>query len=86
MMTNEEILDEPARVVATMDDEGKLDPQRVTWQGRQYRITAVGRQWDEAGGRHVLVEVAGGTRFELQLRREDFTWRVKRVWRAAVVV
>jgi hypothetical protein len=81
-MSNEEFLDEPVRVVAAMDGEGKLDPQRVTWQRRKYRITAVGRQWDEAGGRHVLVEAADGTRFELQLRREDFAWRVKRVWRA----
>ncbi|MBE7550823.1 MAG: hypothetical protein HS126_07070 [Anaerolineales bacterium] len=80
-MTNEEFLDEPVRVVAAMDGEGKLDPQRVTWQRRKYRITAVGRQWDEADGRHVLIEAADGTRFELQLRREDFAWRVKRVWR-----
>jgi hypothetical protein len=85
MMTNEEILDEPATVVAAMDEEGKLDPQRVTWQGHKYRITAVGRQWDETGGRHVLAETADGTRLELQLRREDFAWRVKRVWRAAAV-
>lgn len=81
-MTNEEFLDEPIRVVAAMDGKGKLDPQRITWQTRKYRITAVGRQWDEADGRHVLVEAADGTRFELQLRREDFAWRVKRVWRA----
>ena len=33
--------------------------------------------------RDVLVEAADGTRFELQLRREDLAWRVKRVWRAA---
>lgn len=79
-MTNEEFLDEPVSVVAAMDDEGKLDPQRVTWRARKYRITAVGRQWDEADGRHVLVETADSTRFELQLRREDFVWRLKRVW------
>ncbi|MBI1876979.1 MAG: hypothetical protein HYR94_01860 [Chloroflexi bacterium] len=81
-MTNEEFFDEPVSVVAAMDDEGNLRPQRVTWQNRQYRITAVGRQWDEADGRHVLAEAAGGVRFELQLRREDFVWRIRRVWRA----
>ena len=84
-MNNEEFLDEPAFVVAAMDDEGKFDPQRITWQTHKYRITSVGRQWDETDGRHVLVEAADGTRFELQLRREDFTWRVKRVWRTAAV-
>jgi hypothetical protein len=81
-MTNEEFLDEPASVVAAMDSDGNLSLQRVIWRGHKYRITAVGRQWDEAGGRHVLVEAADGTRFEVLLRREDFAWRVKRVWRA----
>ncbi len=81
-MNHEEFFDEPVSVTATMDEEGKLDPQRVVWQGHKYKVTTVGRQWDEADGRHVLVETAGGMRFELQLRREDFAWRVRRVWRA----
>lgn len=81
-MNHEEFFDEPVSVTAVMDEEGKLDPQRVGWQGHKYKVIAVGQQWDEADGRHVLVEVAGGTRFELQLRREDFVWRVRRVWRA----
>lgn len=81
-MTNEEFLDEPASVVAAMDSDGNVSLQRLTWRGHRYRITAVGRQWDEADGRHVLVEAVDGTRFELQLRREDFAWRVTRVWRA----
>ncbi len=85
-MTNEEFLDEPISVVAAMNESGEVNPQRVTWQSRKYRISAVGRQWDEADGRHVLVEAGGGTRFELQLRREDFTWRIKRVWRAIEAV
>ena len=80
-MINEEFFDEPVSVVATMDEEGNLALQRVTWQAKKYPIIAVGRQWDEADGRHVLAEAADGTRFELQLRREDFVWRVKRVWR-----
>ncbi len=84
-MINEEFFDEPVSVVATMDEEGNMTLQRVTWQAQKYPIIAVGRQWDEADGRHVLAEAADGTRFELQLRREDFVWRVKRVWRAPLV-
>ena len=84
-MINEEFFDEPVSVVATMDEEGNLTLQRVTWQAKKYPIITVGRQWDEADGRHVLAEAADGTRFELQLRREDFVWRVKRVWRAPLV-
>ena len=80
-MSNEEFFDEPVSVVAAMDEEGNLNLQRITWQAKKYTIIAVGRQWDEADGRYVLAEAADGTRFELQLRREDFVWRVKRVWR-----
>ena len=80
-MINEEFFDEPVSVVAAMDEEGNLNLQRVTWQTKKYPIIAVGRQWDEADGRHVLAEAADGTRFELQLRRDDLVWRVKRVWR-----
>lgn len=84
-MINEEFFDEPVSVAATMDEEGNLTLQRVTWQAKKYLIIAIGRQWDEADGRHVLAEATDGTRFELQLRREDFVWRVKRVWRASLV-
>jgi hypothetical protein len=83
-MTNEEFVDERVSVVAAMDGEGQMNPQRVTWQARKYRITSVGRQWDEEDGRHILVETVDGTRFELLLRREDFVWRIKRVWRTLV--
>ena len=37
-------------------------------------------QWETDDGRHVLVEAAGGTRFELQLTRTDLLWRLLRTW------
>jgi hypothetical protein len=80
-MITEEFFDEPVSVVSAMDEGGNLNLQKVTWQTKKYPITAVGRQWDEGDGRHVLVEAADGTRFELQLGREDLIWRLKRVWR-----
>jgi hypothetical protein len=52
-----ELLDEPVKIVAAMDDEGQVTPQKMTWQERRYPIVAVGRQWDEDDGRHVLVGV-----------------------------
>jgi hypothetical protein len=84
-MTNEEFVDERVSVVAAMNDEGQVNPQRLTWQARKYRITSVGRQWDEEDGRHILAETVDSTRFELLLQREDFVWRIKRVWRAPLV-
>lgn len=85
-MIQMELLDEPVRVKAAMDDEGQITPQKMTWQERRYPLVAVGRQWDEEDGRHVLVESADGTRFELLLSRRDFAWRVKKVWRGQVAV
>ena len=82
---NSEFCDEPATVVASIDDKGEITPKALTWRKKAYAVTAAGRQWDETDGRHVLVE-AGGTRFELQLRREDLVWRVRRVWWASTLV
>ncbi|MFN8454894.1 MAG: hypothetical protein U0401_09550 [Anaerolineae bacterium] len=80
-MTTMEYVDDPASVTALMKADGDLTVQKVTWRNKRYTITATGRQWDEEAGRSVLVEASDGTRLELQLSRQDFVWRVKRVWR-----
>ena len=82
---NPEFCNEPVSVVAHMGGESEIMPQTIIWRDKQYYLTAVGRQWDETDGRHILVEAADSTRFELELRREDFTWRVRKVWWAASV-
>ena len=85
-MSEMEWLDEPAGVVAISDAQGRITPRQLMWRDHDYTIISVGRQWDGTAGRHVLVEAAGGTRFELQLRRDDLTWRVRRVWWGQVLV
>lgn len=84
-MINTEFFDEPISVTCFIDDQGHTNLQSLTWQGKQYTIVAVGRQWDEDDGRHVMAEAADSTRFELQLRREDLIWRVRKVWRAQIL-
>ncbi len=79
-MSNMEMLDEAVAVTATMDSLGQFVPQRLEWRDRTFTLVNVGRQWDEASGRFVLTEATDGTRFELQLRREDLTWRVRKIW------
>ena len=83
-MINTEFFDESISVTCSIDGQGHTNLQSLTWQGRQYTIVAVGRQWDEDDGRHVMAEAADNTRFELQLRREDLIWRVRKVWRAQI--
>jgi hypothetical protein len=80
-MVNVEYFDEPVSVAASVNGEGQVTLQKMTWQDRSYTIVAIGRQWDEEDGRHVLAESAEGMRFELQLSRQDFIWRLKRAWR-----
>jgi hypothetical protein len=84
-MINTEFFDELISVTCFIDAQGHTNLQNLTWRGKQYTIVAVGRQWDEDDGRHVMAEAADNTRFELQLRREDLIWRVKKVWRAQIL-
>lgn len=79
-MSTMELVDEPIEVAATIDGQGRLRPQKLIWRDRKYTLTGVGRQWEEEEGRFVLTEAANGTRFELQLRRRDLIWRLRRVW------
>jgi hypothetical protein len=74
---------EPVSITGGMTAQGEVSISDVTWRGQRYPIVALGRQWTEEDGRHVLVEAVGGARFELQLHREELTWYVRRVWRTA---
>lgn len=85
-MVHEEFFEDPVKVLCSMDDQGHTIPQTVTWQDKPYPIVTVGRQWDEDDGRHIMAEAADGTRFELQLQRDNLIWYVRRVWRAQVAV
>ncbi len=85
-MTQTEFFNTPISVVGAMDGEGQLTLQSLTWQGQKYTVIATGRQWDEKEGRRLMVEAADGTRFEIELRREDLIWYVRKVWRGAIMV
>lgn len=81
---NTEYFDEPISVTASLNDQGQTDLQKLTWRDQRYTIVGVGRQWEDEDGRHIMAEAADGTRFEIQLRRQDLIWYVRRVWRAHV--
>jgi hypothetical protein len=79
-MENPEFCNDPVQVTGTIDDQGQVNLQSLTWRGQRYSIVALGRQWSEEDGRHVMAEAADGTRFELQLSRLELIWYVRRVW------
>ena len=79
-MTNMEFLDEPAAVTSATDGQGQIMPQSLTWRKRTYSIISVGRQWEQTGNRHILIEASDGTRFEVMFDRTTLSWRVLKVW------
>ena len=81
-MTIEQFPDKVATVTATIDQSGNTTPITLTLQGETHSIISVGRQWETEEGRHILIETAGGERYELQLSRISLVWRIKRAWLA----
>lgn len=71
---------EPVIVEAQFLAGGKVQPTTFTWRGRHWSVTGLGRQWDEADGRHVLVATSDGSRFELCLVSHPWSWRLLRAW------
>ena len=72
--------DEAVAVEAHFLPDGKVQPTAFTWRGRRWIVSGLGRQWDDADGRHVLVLVADGSRFELCLTLPQTGWRLLRAW------
>ena len=85
-MADTKFFNEAITVTASIDPDGQTIPKVLSWQGENYTLTAVGRQWEADDGRHVLVEAANGDRFEIQLSREDLLWYMRRAWQEELAV
>lgn len=72
--------DEAVAVEAQFLSDGEVRPTAFTWRGRRWSVAGLGRQWDDADGRHVLVVAPDGSRFELCLTSTQSSWRLLRAW------
>lgn len=72
--------DDAVAVEARFLAGGRVQPIAFIWRGRRWTVTGLGRQWDDADGRHVLVVVPDGSRFELCLTSAPSGWRLLRAW------
>lgn len=79
-MDNVWVGDDPVVVEAHFFPGGKVQPVTFVWRDRRWSVSGVGRQWDDAGGRHVLVVTSDGSRFELCLASAPTGWRLLRAW------
>jgi len=77
-------VDIPTAVEARFDEEGRVTPTAFHWQGREVRISDVGRRWTEPRGphqlRHYLVMTPAQDTFELCLDTGTLQWKITRVW------
>jgi hypothetical protein len=80
-----EFFNNPIRLTCSFDEQGQVTVQSIVWQERSYTIVTVGRQWVDEAGCHVMAQGADGSRFELELSRDDLIWRIKKVWRSPMV-
>ncbi len=71
------LLDELISVEATMRDR-EIYPQTVTWRQQKYTVVSVGRQWIDAEGMHILVELNNGCRMEIVWGAAE--WQLRRYW------
>lgn len=78
--------DEPAAVEARFLADGEIRPTAFFWRGHRRSVTGLGRQWDEADGRHVLVTTEDGSRYELCLASDRKSWRLLRAWEGPYLV
>ena len=76
-------IEDSVQVEASLTD-GKVNPQTVTWQGRQYQVIGIGRQWQEANGTHVLIELHDQSRMEVCMGA-NLSWQLCRYWPAATL-
>jgi len=77
-------VDIPTAVEARFDEEGQVTPITFRWQGREVRISDVGRRWVEPRGphqlRHYLVMTPGQDTFELCIVTGTLQWKITRIW------
>ena len=77
-------VDIPTAVEARFDEEGRVTPTKFRWQGRDVRISDVGRRWMEPCGshqlHHYLVMTPAQDTFELCLDTSTLQWKITRVW------
>jgi hypothetical protein len=64
-------------VTARFAKDGRVYPQRVTWQGIDYPVESTGRSWQDQEGLHILVMIPNERVLELIFQPEPRLWFLK---------
>ena len=71
-------MNEAIAVEVRLKADGTIRPLAFSWRGKRYRVTSIGRQWEQDGERHFLVMTAGEQVYELAYRQKEGDWRLRR--------
>ena len=66
--------DEPTQVTCYSGRSYADRPASFVWQGRQYEVQTIEREWLEPGERHFLVRTEGEKRFEICYHEREDSW------------
>lgn len=61
-------------ITARFEMDGTLQPIEFSAEGRAVKVQNVGRQWETADGKHVLVMDLRGRTYHLFLQLNDLSW------------
>jgi hypothetical protein len=65
-------------VEVRFEPDGSIRPLNFIWRGQRYRISSIGRQWEEDGTRHFLVMCLDERVYELVHLPDQSTWHLGR--------
>ena len=72
-------VNETIAVEVRLKANGAILPLAFSWRGKRYRVTSIGRQWEQEGERHFLVMTADEQVYELAYLRKEGDWRLRRL-------
>jgi hypothetical protein len=53
------------------------EPRSFEWEGMEYDVEEIMREWREPGGRHFLVRVGGNKSLEICYNEANGRWSIK---------
>jgi hypothetical protein len=65
---------EEIEITVRFDTEGNILPLNFVWRMHTYKVAAIGRYWDAADGRHILVMDPRNQTHHLIFKTETLKW------------
>ena len=67
------------RVICEAGYSGCDHPKAFTWQGREFSVERIIKEWREPDSKHFMVSAANGSHFELTFTETGHMWIISEV-------